>query len=1420
MLHRSVVPFPAYGWVRGFIRLLPACLLLATAAARAAAPDLAEIGNQQVREGATLNVDVIAIDPDDGDRVDLSASGLPVFCSLTPIGDGVAVINCSPGLGDANTYTVTVTATDDSQFPEQTSETFDIVVTANSAPTLTSIGPQSVAEGASINIQLTATDDDGDALTFSFRSAPSTAQSFCSLTDNGNGTGTLVCRPGAGSAGNYNVTVTVRDNAPFTLSDSDSFALSVSSNRAPTLGNIGNQSVVEGSSIGIPLSASDPDGDGLSFSFSSTPSTAQGFCSLTDNGNGTGILACSPGAGRGGNYTITVTVRDDAPIPLSDSDSFTLSVSSNRAPVLGTIGNQSVAEGGSISIPLNASDPDGNSLRFSQSGLPGFCSLVDNGNGTGGIDCRPKVGDNGNYSVTIAVTDNAPIPLSDSETFTLSVSANQAPTATNVTITGDPSVDSVLTGNYTYNDAEQDPEGVSTFRWLRNGVPISGATAKRYTVVDADVGNSLRFEVTPVARSGVTQGAPVRSAAFEILNSPPVISGQTPNPIEIQEDTSREITLDDLVASDPEGQELTVRVRNGANYLRSGNTITPVADFDGTLSVPVTVFDGTDESNVFNLVVDVLPVNDAPRFGGVVPPGLTTPEDTTLTITVDDLVINDPDSNTFTLTLNPPLPDANYTLAGPASVTPAENFNGRLFVRAAVSDGEASSAPFTIPVDVEAVNDRPIVVEPIGAQNAVEDSPFTLDVSANFADADGDPLTYTADIEPPIPPERGITFDGATGRFSGTPAFNENDPEDPVYAVTITALDGSEDGLVADTFDLTISQLGRANLGLEITVSPETATPNEQLRWTFATNNPIGPAPGQNVELTGSFIGSGLTVGVEGGANCTVNTQAGKVNFTCAVGALPIGETVAVELSTAASQSTEVVAFATTAGAQPIPIDPNLANNSAVRAVGVAESFSQGAVQILGDAAILSMAAGDVNGDGAPDIVAGTESGRPVQIFLGAAPRESCGCQRDFETAPLTVPDTGANRGVALADFDNNGTLDLVIANGADQPDAVYLNDGAGNFSPAVILEPSNGRDVAVGDFNNDGNLDIAVAAGSPNPVYFGDGSGGFSAPILLGDQNSSGVAVGRFNGDNLDDLVFANIGAESRIWTATAGGGFAEVILPTATVGDAASVAAADLNNDGLDDLVFGRVSAGMDDIPSNPVLLNQGAATFGAPAAELGLSPTRDVLIGDVSEDGQLDIVFINDSGLHQRWTGSGSEFTLHSEQIIDIGAVAGVLADLGFADSGDPGGIDLALGGAPEAGVGVYLNDSAGNLGLGDAVPPVITLNGEASVTIPANSVYNDAGATADDNIDGTFTAVATSNVNPAVVGSYTVTYNATDRAGNAATPVVRTVTVGAATGRGGGGGGAVGYWTLALLVGIHLVVLARARNLCSGVPDQGG
>ncbi len=69
--------------------------------------------------------------------------------------------------------------------------------------------------------------------------------------------------------------------------------------------------------------------------------------------------------------------------------------------------------------------------------------------------------------------------------------------------------------------------------------------------------------------------------------------------------------------------------------------------------------------------------------------------------------------------------------------------------------------------------------------------------------------------------------------------------------------------------------------------------------------------------------------------------------------------------------------------------------------------------------------------------------------------------------------------------------------------------------------------------------------------------------------------------------------------------------------------------------------------------------------------------------------------------------------------------------------------------------------------DTTPPIITLKGNLTVTIVQGTTYTDAGATAQDNVDGTINVVKTGSVDNSKVGTYTITYTATDKAGNRAT-----------------------------------------------------
>ena len=96
--------------------------------------------------------------------------------------------------------------------------------------------------------------------------------------------------------------------------------------------------------------------------------------------------------------------------------------------------------------------------------------------------------------------------------------------------------------------------------------------------------------------------------------------------------------------------------------------------------------------------------------------------------------------------------------------------------------------------------------------------------------------------------------------------------------------------------------------------------------------------------------------------------------------------------------------------------------------------------------------------------------------------------------------------------------------------------------------------------------------------------------------------------------------------------------------------------------------------------------------------------------------------------------------------------------------------------------------------DVTAPIITLIGGSTISINNGSTYTDAGATTTDDIDSNVPYVVTGSVNTNLLGTYILTFNATDTAGNVATPVTRTVTVVAtpvvSNGGGATGGGSVG------------------------------
>ncbi|WP_368565581.1 hypothetical protein [Pseudoxanthomonas sp. UTMC 1351] len=196
-----------------------------------------------------------------------------------------------------------------------------------------------------------------------------------------------------------------------------------------------------------------------------------------------------------------------------------------------------------------------------------------------------------------ASTDSATTdPASGSATTTIAVAVNTAPTAT-PTITGTLTVGSVLTGSVGYSDADGDAEGTHLYQWYRaddaagttNRVVIAGATAATYTLVTADQGKFLVFEVTPVAVTGTPNtGAPTSKVTASAVNAAPTATPTISGTAMVGQTLTGSTGYADA-DGDAEGTHTYQWYRNGTAINGATNTTFAVtsADYGKVLSLGV-----------------------------------------------------------------------------------------------------------------------------------------------------------------------------------------------------------------------------------------------------------------------------------------------------------------------------------------------------------------------------------------------------------------------------------------------------------------------------------------------------------------------------------------------------------------------------------------------------------------------------------------------------------------------------------------------------------------------------------------------------------------------------------------------------------------------------------------------------------------
>lgn len=254
-----------------------------------------------------------------------------------------------------------------------------------------------------------------------------------------------------------------------------------------------------------------------------------------------------------------------------------------------------------------------------------------------------------------------------------------------------------------------------------------------------------------------------------------------------------------------------------------------------------------------------------------------------------------------------------------------------------------------------------------------------------------------------------------------------------------------------------------------------------------------------------------------------------------------------------------------------------------------------------------AVATGDFNKDNKPDIVVANSNDNNVNVFLG----DGAG---SFTSAVHSTFSVGAlPLAVSVGDFDKDGNLDFVVANGSSDNVSVMLGNGSGDFSPASnspFTLNGSPQSITIADFNKDGKLDLATADTFSNKlsVLLGGSLGTFGPVInITVTNNPYAVIADDYNGDGKLDLVAVTnanskvsvlLGDGTGVFSLSSSGPFDVANGPVGGTG-------ADFNSDGKPDLATANLGDSSVSVLLNHPILNVSSLQLTAPASATAGTP-----------------------------------------------------------------------------------------------------------------------------------------------------------------------------------------------------------------------
>ncbi|MBI3819428.1 MAG: VCBS repeat-containing protein [Planctomycetes bacterium] len=276
----------------------------------------------------------------------------------------------------------------------------------------------------------------------------------------------------------------------------------------------------------------------------------------------------------------------------------------------------------------------------------------------------------------------------------------------------------------------------------------------------------------------------------------------------------------------------------------------------------------------------------------------------------------------------------------------------------------------------------------------------------------------------------------------------------------------------------------------------------------------------------------------------------------------------------------------------------------------------------------LSIKLADLNGDGKLDAIVpvslfnvGTYNGVTIRFGDGAG---GFGAAQQLATTGHQPND------VAAGDLNGDGTPDLAISNTAGDVTVILGIAGAGpaGSPPNYYNAGTNSARINIASVTGDAFPDVLLAHSTVGAVLLaGNGAGGLGAPvsIQLGAASQAGayaIAIADANLDGLPDLLGCS--NSLKIAIGLAGGGFGASVTKTiGGGGTATSMAVGDATGDGFMDSVMGQPGGGSADMLG--LMPGDGAGNFGPYAGFISDKGPSAVLPADTNEDGRLDLVAV---------------------------------------------------------------------------------------------------------------------------------------------------------------------------------------------------